>query len=167
MKRYSLKNNYQILLCTLLASYTLPSSAATFERLESKPLDELWLTAGFYSFHFEPDQPLEDNNIGAGLEYRYSTTSAFVAGRFRNSEKIISSYAAAYWQPLALGPVRLGALVGVINGYNSANNGNWFPLALPMATTEYKRIGISLTIVPSIQNVVHGSISLQLRVKLF
>ena len=88
MKRYSLKNIYQILLCTLLASYTLPSSAATFERLESKPLDELWLTAGFYSFHFEPDQPLEDNNIGAGLEYRYSTTSAIVAGMFRNSEKI-------------------------------------------------------------------------------
>jgi len=138
-----------------------------FHVIESKPLEEVWLTPGFYSYHFEKDKNLDNNDIGVGLEYRYSTVNSITAGRFHNSDRQMSDYAAWYWQPIALGPVRFGALIGLINGYPKAFDGNWFPLALPVASIEYKSFGLSLTVVPTYKETLHGSISVQFKLKLF
>ncbi len=164
--------NRVALICALLilAPYSAISCADesnAVQRIAAKPLDELWLNAGFYSYHFERDRDLDDNNLGLGVEYRYSTVNSITAGRFHNSDRQISSYAAWFWQPYALGQVRLGALLGVINGYPKANNGDWFPLALPVASFEYKNLGFSFTAVPTYKDMLHGSLSLQLKLKLF
>ena len=79
----------------------------------------------------------------------------------------MSDYAAWYWQPIASGPLRLGMLAGLIDGYPKANNGNWLPLLLPVASIEYKRLAISLTIVPTYKEMLHGSISVQLKLQIF
>jgi len=153
-----------------LATFSANAKENTFSAIQyvdPKLLDELWINTGFYSYHFERDKNLDDNNLGLGLEYRYSTTNSITAGRFHNSDRQISSYAAWIWQPYALGPLRLGALIGAIDGYPKANNGGWFPLALPVASFEYKYVGLSLTVVPSYQDILHGSLSLQLRFKLY
>lgn len=39
------------------------------------------------------------------------------AGAYRNSNGDPSKYVAAGWQPLRLGPVRLGAMFGLVDGY--------------------------------------------------
>jgi len=151
----------------LLSESSLAGNWGPLDIIESKPLHELWLNPGFYSYHFETDRNLDNNNFGLGAEYRYSTVNSVTAGRFHNSDKQISSYAAWYWQPLQLNAFRLGGLIGIIDGYPKAFNGNWFPLILPVASYEYKNLGINLTVVPTYKDVVHGSISLQLKLRIY
>jgi hypothetical protein len=156
----------------LLACICVPVAAAAetagpFNITETKPLSEVWLNPGFYSYHFDTDRELNNNNLGLGAEYRYSTVCSVTAGRFHNSDRQISSYAAWYWQPLELGGVRLGILLGAIDGYPRANNGGWFPMALPVVSYEYKRIGISLTAVPTVQDTVYGSLTLQFKLRVY
>lgn len=159
----------KILFLLAIASTPASSSADTwgpFTLPESKPLHEIWINPGFYSYHFDIDNNLNNNNLGLGAEYRYSTVNSVTAGRFHNSDRQISSYAAWYWQPLALGSVRIGALLGAINGYPRAANGDWFLMAIPVASYEYRNVGINLTVVPTIKDTVYGSLTLQLKFKL-
>jgi len=153
-----------------LAAAVFPASSGAdswgpFNLIEAKPLNEVWLNPGFYSYHFDLDKNLNNNNLGLGAEYRYSTVNSITAGRFHNSDRQISSYVAWYWQPLELSSVRLGALLGAINGYPRAGNGDWFVMAIPVASYEYKSIGINLTVVPTIKDTVYGSLTLQLKLK--
>lgn len=142
-------------------------ASSAIETIDVKPIEELWLNAGFYSYHFERNKNLDDNDIGLGVEYRYSSINSVTAGRFHNSDRQISSYAAWLFQPYHWGNIRLGLLLGVINGYPKANNGDWFPLALPVASFEYKIVGFNFTAVPTYQDMLHGSLSLQLKVKVY
>ena len=133
--------------------------------VEPAPISETWLSPGFYSYHIQRHRNLNDRNPGIGIEYRYSTRAAVAAGRFYNSNRMYSDYGAILYQPLLIGPVRFGAMAGVFNGYPN-RNGGWFPAALPVASFEYKRIGVNLIIVPTYKSV-HGSLSFQLKLKAF
>lgn len=150
-----------------LSIYSISCSADPANTATAKPVAELWLNPGFYSFHFDHDKNLNDNNLGVGAEYRYSPENSIVAGRFNNSDRQISHYAGLYWQPFTLGSLRLGGILGVINGYPKANNGDWIPFILPVASYEYKRIGINLTLIPTFRDIVYGSLTLQLKFKIF
>ena len=138
-----------------------------FEIIDRKPLNEVWLNAGFYSYHFQRDKVLNDRNPGAGVEYRFSSVSSLTAGRFYNSDRKYSNYAGVYYQPIAIGSVRLGAVVGAFNGYPKARNGGWFLAAIPVASFEYPRFGVNLTIVPSYKDRLYGAVSVQLKLKVF
>ena len=134
---------------------------------KSNSLNEVWINAGFYSYHFDQSQDLNNNNLGLGVEYRYATASALTAGRYYNSDRQNSLYLAAMWEPFSLGPVRAGGFIGAVNGYPRANNGEWFPLILPSASIEYKNIGFNLTITPTYKNIIYGSLSLQIKFKIY
>jgi hypothetical protein len=160
----------KMLVCIVLASFSVISAAdptGFFSIVEPKPISELWLNPGFYTYHFQSDQGFNNNNLGFGGEYRYSTTSAIVAGGFHNSDWKTSDYAGWFWRPLAVGPVSLGAVVGGIDGYSRISNGGWFPVALPVASLEYKNIGANMLFVPSYKEQLHGGLSLQLKVKVY
>jgi hypothetical protein len=137
-----------------------------FEIVDSKPLSETWLNAGFYSYHFQRDKGLNDSNPGIGAEYRYSTVAALTAGRFYNSDRQYSNYAGVYYQPFSIGGVRLGAVLGGFNGYPKMRNGGWFLAAVPVASYEYKRVGLNLAFVPTYKDRLYGALSFQLKVKI-
>lgn len=161
-------NALKMLACIVLVFMSAMATAETwgpFEVVEAKPISELWLNPGFYSYHFDKNMGFNDNNLGFGGEYRYSTRNAIVAGAFHNSDWKTSRYVAWNWQPLALGPVRLGAVVGTIDGYPKAFNGGWFPAVLPVASFEYHRIGANLLYTPGYKDRVYSSLSLQIKVK--
>lgn len=164
-------NNFLRLFTVFFLSSVPPIASAAslgpFNIIEAAPLDETWLNAGFLSYHFQKDRNLDDNNPGLGAEYRYSTVNSITAGRFHNSDRQMSSYAAWVWQPLELGSVRFGALMGGIDGYPKANNGGWIPLVLPVASFEYHKVGFNLTLIPTYKDMLHGSLSLQLKLKVF
>lgn len=160
-------NFLKTLVCIGLASIPFVSDAADFLSIESKPISELWLNPGFYSYHFQKNKVLNNNNFGFGGEYRYSTVSSVTLGMFDNSDRQTSHYAGWYWQPLKLGYVRLGAGIGAINGYPKMRNGGWFLAAIPTASIEYENVGINLIFIPSYKDKVYGSISLQLKLKVF
>ncbi len=138
-----------------------------FNVVESKPVSEFWLNPGFYSFHFKKKDQLNSSNFGLGGEYRFSTVSAVAVGGFRNSDWHSSRYVTWVWQPVAAGPVRLGAALGAIDGYPRMGNGGWFPAIVPVASVEYKRVGANLILIPTYKDKLYGSLSLQVKVKLF
>lgn len=160
-------NFLKTLACIGLTSIPFASGAEIFSIIESKPISELWLNPGFYSYHFQKNKGLNNRNFGLGGEYRYSTVSSVTLGMFDNSDRQVSHYAGWYWQPLEVGYVRLGAGVGAINGYPKMRNGGWFFAAIPTASIEYKNIGANLIFIPSYRDKVYGSISLQLKLRVF
>ena len=54
---------------------------------------------------------------GIGLLCPIANNTRFAVGTYHNSVRAQSNYAAAVWQPLQLGPVRVGAMTGVVTGY--------------------------------------------------
>ena len=152
---------------SLFSTISFAEHSTFYDSIEEEPINEVWLNPGLHSYHFQTDRNLNNNNYGLGVEFRYSTTKSFTVGSFYNSEYETSNYAAWIWQPVMLGPVRFGALLGAINGYPRANNGGWFPLILPVASYEYKFVGINLTYIPTIQNTLYGALSLQLKIKVY
>jgi hypothetical protein len=135
--------------------------------LDATPKRELWVDSGFATYHFDRDKNLNGGNRGLGLEYRFSGTMSATAGRFVNSDRAYSNYAGVIWQPLAIGPVRIGAAIAAFNGYPRMRDGGWFPAAIPTLTYEYKRVGVNVGIIPSYKDRLYGGISVQLKLKLF
>lgn len=155
------------LLCLSLVCLPCLSNAEVFSAIESRPISELWLNPGLYSYHFRKNKGLNDQNFGFGGEYRYSTVSSVTLGAFDNSVHQTSHYAGWYWQPVSLGPVRLGAVMGALDGYPNMQHGSWFLAAIPTASVEYKNFGANVMFIPDYQDKVYGSISVQLKLKVF
>jgi hypothetical protein len=156
-----------VLAAALLACCSTSALADTFDVIEPAPLKEVWLNAGFYSYHFQRDKGLNDSNPGLGGEYRFSTVASATVGRFYNSDRAYSNYAGVYYQPFALGPVRIGAVFGAFDGYPKMRNGGWFPAAIPTLSYEYKSVGLNLAIVPTYKDRLYGALSFQLKFKVF
>jgi len=135
--------------------------------VESKPIHELWLNPGFYSYHFQKSKGLNNRNFGLGAEYRYSTVSSFTLGVFDNSDRKTSHYAGWYWQPLGAGRLRFGAVVGALDGYPKMLKGGWYFAVIPTASLEYQNIGANLLFIPIYQDRLYGAISLQMKLRLY
>ena len=152
----------------LLAYNSVYAQADSFiSLLEPSAKNELWLNPGMVTYHFQTDQNLNGANWGAGAEYRFSSVSSLTAGRFYNSNNAYSNYAGIYYQPLAIGPIKVGAVIGGFSGYSSMNNGGWFAAAIPALTWEGDWVGANIFIIPTIGDRVHGGISLQLKFNVF
>lgn len=126
---------------------------------------QIWVNLGGFSRHFASNKGYNENNLGLGLEYRTSPEIAYMAGAYYNSVRKTTSYAAVNWQPWQLGAVKLGAALGVMNGYPSLANGGSFFAALPMATYEGRHVGVNFGVVPSIGKV-DGAVILQFKLRL-
>jgi hypothetical protein len=124
---------------------------------------ELWLNVGMLSRHFDRAADFNELNLGLGGEYRLSSSTALTAGFFRNSNRRRSHYLGWYWQPLRLGPLRLGAAFGALDGYPRMWDGHWFPVAIPALSAESGRFGANLLLIPGYKDRLDGALSLQLK----
>ena len=76
---------------------------------------------------------------GAGIFCRSGEDAQYIAGAgaYANSERAVarkvSQYAFGGWQPFDVGPVRIGGMVGLVNGY-SYNGGRTLPMAALVAS---------------------------------
>jgi len=157
-------------LCWVLSSSLSPCYAdgdSFIGLIQPEPKHELWINAGMYSYHYDKSQSFNNNNIGFGAEYRFSTVASVTVGGFKNSDSTHSNYAGIYWQPISLGFINLGIVGGGFNGYATTNNGGWFPAIFPAATVEGKWLGANLFFIPTVGDKVHGAVSLQLKLKVF
>lgn len=145
--------------CALLAGLTLVAPAAFAESqattldLEPPSSPQLWLNVGGFSRHFHRSAGYNENNLGLGIEYRTSPELSFMAGSYYNSVRKNTAYAAVNWQPWSMGAFKLGAAVGVMNGYPAMNRGGTFFAALPMASYEGRRFGLNVGLIPPVKNV--------------
>ena len=148
-------------------TYSAAESDDVFQMIKPETKSQLWINPGMASYHFQQDKNFNSGNWGAGLEYRFNTVASLTAGRFYNSDRAYSNYAGIYYQPMAIGPIKLGAVIGGFNGYPNTNNGGWFAAALPALTWEGDWVGANVFVIPTIGDRVHGAISLQLKLKIF
>ena len=79
------------------------------EVIEPQVKSEIWINPGMYSYHFQKDQNLNNNNWGLGLEYRFNSVASATLGNFKNSDNGHSSYAGIYYQPIAIGFIKVVA----------------------------------------------------------
>ena len=150
-----------------LSNHCLADSYGPLEIIPVKEKSQLWLNPGLYSYHFDRNKDFNSINYGFGAEYKFSSVASVTIGSYRNSYYHPSLYIGAYWQPIAIGPVQVGVVAGGFNGYANTNNGGWFPAVLPALTVEGDLVGLNLVVIPTIPNHVSGSLSLQLKVKVF
>lgn len=164
------KPQVQMLLAATLLSVSAISFGQSYGPIEViAPIEKssLWINPGLYSYHFDQNKDFNSVNYGLGLEYQFSSVASVTIGTYRNSYYQTSNYIGAYWQPLAVGPFHVGVVAGGFNGYSNTQNGDWFPAILPVVSIEGERVGLNLIIIPSISNRVAGSLSFQLKLKVF
>jgi hypothetical protein len=147
-------------------SYAAESSDV-FQIITPEAKSQLWINPGMVSRHFQQEKGYNNGNWGGGVEYRFNTVASLTAGRFYNSDRAYSNYAGVYYQPIAIGPIKIGAVIGGFNGYPTTNNGGWFAAALPALTWEGDWVGANLFIIPTVGDRVHGAISLQVKLKIW
>jgi hypothetical protein len=146
------------LICSLLAS-AASAADGLFQR-------ETWVNLGMYSFHGKEDVPLNSENYGFGLEYTYTPTQSITAGTFKNSDFEQSRYLGWYWLPLEWKSLRFGGILGIIDGYSKALNGNFFPAILPAISYEGSRFGVNVYPIPGFENRLYTALSIQFKFKI-
>jgi hypothetical protein len=149
----------------LVACVAWVPGAALAEDAAPPPQDgALWVNLGGFSSHMDRSKGYNEDNVGMGVEYGLQPDMALMAGAFNNSVRQTTTYAAVNWLPLSLGGWKLGAVVGVMNGYPGIAHGGAFLAALPMASYEGTRFGVNLGLIPSIDKV-DGAFVIQLKLR--
>ena len=67
---------------------------------------------------------------------------------------------------LERGADRCGA-IGAFEGYESANNGGWYVVPVPLLAVEGRHLGANFTIVPTIKDKVNGAVVLQIKLRVW
>ena len=131
----------------------------------------VWLNPGFLTYHFDRDADLREDNLGIGAEIEFNTDHVLMGGTFMNSEDERSRYIGYQWRPLhfdvAGADLHLGLVAAALDGYPRNKDGDWFVVALPLLALQGDRLGINLTVIPTIENRVYGSIALQFRLRVW
>ena len=78
-------------------SIAVLSSAYAEDR---RPIQQVWLNPGFFSWHFNRSLDLREDNWGVGVEAAFAPEHAVMAGSFINSDDDRSNYVAYLWRPL-------------------------------------------------------------------
>ncbi|HMN79610.1 MAG TPA: hypothetical protein PKA20_06735 [Burkholderiaceae bacterium] len=151
----------------LVAGPAAAAGAATDSAIPADYGTQLWVNPGIHSFHFDRDKGLRENNYGLGLEAVVTPEHVLAAGRYRNSNDRMSSYAAYTWRPLQWGALRLGVMLAAFDGYPNMRDGGWFAAVLPAASLEYGRLGVNFTIVPTYQDKLNGAFAVQLKLRVW
>lgn len=146
--------------------------AVSPSQAEDAAVGGLWVTSGFVSKHARSGN-YNENNRGIGFEYTLDARWHLAAGVYDNSMRRTSRYAQAVWSPDATlwrsgdWKANLGVAVGLVDGYRDMREGGFFPTLLPVASLEWKRVGVNLTYIPSIAGNVSGAVALQLKLQLY
>lgn len=118
----------------------------------------LWGDLMIGSHHIHPDRYFDEFNPGAGVECSISTAWAGSIGYFRNSLDRPSFYGGALYTPeyAHWGWFRLGAMGGVITGYNYGQIGlgagnRTGPVLAPAAIARFGRFGANFILIPPIR----------------
>ena len=138
---------------------------------ENRTSPQVWINPGFFSYHFDRSKDFRKANWGWGVEVVFTPDHAGMAGNFLNSDGERSNYAAYQWRPLHWQPwglqVSAGIALGTFDGYPKVNDGGWFVAPLPLLAVEGKRVGANFSIVPTIEDKVHGAIILQIKLRVW
>ena len=155
-----------VALCTALYAATGRAEVAP----EQSGL-QVWLNPGIYSYHFDTDKGLRNNNIGFGAEALLAPDHLLMGGSFINSNDARTHYAAYQWRPLhwqyAGFNIGAGIVVGAFDGYPNYRDGAWFVAPLPMLAIEGKTLGFNISLIPTVANRFDGALAVQIKLRVW
>lgn len=136
--------------------------------IQSCKASELWVNTGGVSYHFDRAKNFNEVHAGVGVEWRMNEDLSVMMGFHKNSLSLRSTYASVQYQPLHLGPVKLGVSAGLMTGYPLKKDGGAFFAAIPMATWEGKSFGINVGVIPDLpKQHVDGAVVVQFKFKVW
>lgn len=117
-----------------------------------------WADVMIGSYHIHPYRQFDEFNPGAGIECSITPQWAASAGYFRNSLDRPSFYGGVLYTPefAHWRWFRLGAMGGIISGYNFGRfgvggpNNRTGPVLAPAAITQFGRFGVNFILIPPI-----------------
>ena len=131
---------------------------------------QIWLNPGIYAFHFDRDKDLRDDNIGFGVEVVVAPDHAVGAGSYVNGNRTRLRYAAYAWRPLHWRPsgadVLLGVVAGAFDGTPTIGTAAG-SLRRCRCSIEGRRLGVNLSVIPTIRDRVDGAIAIQLKLRVW
>jgi hypothetical protein len=117
-----------------------------------------WADVMVGSYHIHPDKHFNDFDPGIGIECSVTAQWAASFGYFRNSLNRPSFYGGAVYTPefAHWSWFRLGAMGGIISGYNYGrygvgSNHRTGPVLAPTAIARFGRFGANFILIPPIQ----------------
>jgi hypothetical protein len=139
------------------AAIVAAAAAAASTPALGSPCLGWWADVMLGSHHIHPYNQFDDFTPGVGFECSVTPQWAASFGYFRNSLDRPSFYAGALYTPQFAhwGWIRLGAMGGIISGYNfgrfgvGSSNRTGLVLA-PAAIAQYGRFGLNVILVPPI-----------------
>jgi hypothetical protein len=151
-----------------LAAFALAGHAQ--ERLPAnwEGKTQVWLNAGFLSYHFDRKKDYREDNWGFGAEAVLRPDHAAVIGTYLNSDYHRSRYVGYQWRPLHWQPLGLdvhaGVTVNLVDGYPSMQDKDWFIAPIPVVAVEGRRFGANFVLLP---NKHGGALAVQLKFKVW
>ena len=135
--------------------------AALFPQTAQAEEPSVWVMSGMWSVHPNEDYyHYNQKNSGWGLAYEdHDHDHTYIVGDYFNSVRQDSKYIGMIHDPWSVGPVRFGYMAGLISGYSTSPR--YIPVAAPMASYEYRGIGLNFVWVPSVV------VAVQLKVKVW
>lgn len=128
----------------------------------------VWVTTGFWSHHVLLNGKFNEKNTGLGFEYHKSAETAFVAGRYRNSDGDMSNYLGVTYEPLEVIGAKAGVTATILTGYRDLYNGKPILAIAPSITYEFKRVGMNVLFLPGYCKGQWGGVfAVQLKLNLF
>ena len=132
---------------------------------------QIWLNAGVYSYHFDTEKDLRNNNIGLGVEWALTNNHELLAGTYINSNDERTRYAAYQWRPLHwdLAGVHIGGgiVLGAFDGYPNYRDGGWFVAPLPVLSIEGRWLGANISLIPTVKDRFDGALAIQLKLRVW
>ncbi|MBC7803862.1 MAG: hypothetical protein H7Y16_08315 [Candidatus Parcubacteria bacterium] len=132
---------------------------------------QVWLNPGVFSYHFDRNKDLREDNTGVGVEVVMHDDHSLQAGTIINSDRQRSRYAAYHWRPLhwdvAGFRVSAGLALGAFDGYPRYRDGGWFIAPLPIVAVEGKRFGANIAVIPTLGNRLNGAVAVQFKLRVW
>ena len=96
------------------------------------------------------NESFNNDTHGVGALCNVTDNTQAAIGTYQNSINRRSNYAAIVWQPLNVGPIKLGVIGGVVSGYQNY----LIPLAGAVASMKVtKGASVHLLVIPEVSNI--------------
>ncbi len=154
------------------AIWAITLAAASIQSCKASELDlhknSFWVNTGGVSYHFDRKKNFNEVHAGVGVEWRANEDISVMVGFHKNSINLRSRYASVQYQPLHIGPVKIGVSAGALDGYPLKKDGGAFFAAIPFATWEGKTFGVNVGVIPNMpKQHVDGTVVVQFKFRIF
>jgi hypothetical protein len=172
MRKGSQKYAFLALYLVTAAAFGMPTTGDRARNRGPCP-DGWWGDLMLGSYHIRPYRHFDDFNPGVGFECSLTSQWASSIGYFRNSLDRPSFYAGAVYTPELIHWrwFRLGAMGGIISGYNFGRFGvgpknRTGAVLAPTAVTQFGRFGMNFILIPPIhENNLPFTVGFQLKIR--